>query len=119
MKNHASDNTSQPVVDSDVDLSCIELNGQTIISIKPNVPCMKVLCFTLLFTGLFLTFGIYTRALWPIQSLLGLMMLGVWSTAYNKLFSRNVFVITQDVLEIRWTCKPFSWHKQIAVGQKL
>jgi hypothetical protein len=98
----------------------VELDGLTIISIKPYTPLhlLAILLGGLLFAGI--GFWMFNHSGVPPMFLLlmsGFLLLFILVPAYMTLFTADVFVISADKLEKRWSCKPFHRCSQFPRGE--
>ncbi|HTV49081.1 MAG TPA: hypothetical protein VMG59_11625 [Phycisphaerae bacterium] len=100
----------------DLGATYVELDGLTIISIKPYsyLHLLGILFGGLIFAGI--GFWMFHNARVPPMFLLfmsGFLLLFILVPAYMTIFTADVFVISTDKLEKRWSCKPFHRCSQI------
>ncbi len=94
-------------------VTCVELDGLTVISVKPY----SNLVGAILGSVGFLAFGVWMFhrvhvSLTPILFLLGFMALFILIPIYTTIFTTDVLVVSADLLEKRWSCKPFHRRSQ-------
>src|SRR5271170_5665708 len=105
----------------DPGVTCVQVDGLTVVSIKPfsTMDAFFALIGGLIFIGIgFCMFFFNHAPLIFILPTLGCMFLfAVFVPAYTMFFTADVFVLSADSLEKRWSCKPFYRRSHIPCGE--
>jgi Leucine rich repeat len=105
----------------DPGVSCVEVDGLTVISIKPFSLMDALVAFVLGGVFIGIAFFMFHSGGAPMMfigiSLGSMFLLAVLVPAYMMFFTADVFVVNRDNLEKRWSCKPFHWRSHIPRGE--